>query len=264
MTPRFDPVAMAYDDVGRGETILLVHGFPLSRRIWRPQMEALRSSYRIIAPDLRGHGETEAPDGVYGMAEMASDLRRLLDHLGIETAVLGGHSMGGYVAFSFYRAWPERARALILVDTRAEPDNERGRRGRAEMIRLAKERGAEAVAAEMLPRLISKETLEGRPELVDEVRTIMEATPVSGLAGALQGMADRPDSVPLLKEISVPTLILVGERDVLTPLPYADRMHADISESHLELIPGAGHLPSLEAPEAVNDAIRLFLDQIQS
>lgn len=154
-------------------------------------------------------------------------------------------------------------RALILVDTRAEPDNERGRRGRAEMIRLAQERGAEAVAAEMLPRLLSEETLKGRSEIVEEIREMMASTQVSGLVGALQGMADRPDSVPLLKEIAVPTLILVGERDVLTPLPYADRMHADIPESHLEVIPGAGHLPSLEAPGAVNEAIRLFLDQIQ-
>lgn len=262
MTPRFEPVGMAYDDVGRGHALLLVHGFPLSRRIWRPQIEALRSRYRIVAPDLRGHGETEAPEGVYPMAEMAADLRRLLDHLGVETAVVAGHSMGGYVAFAFYRALPERVRGLILVDTRAEPDNERGRRGRAEMIRLARERGAEAVAAEMLPRLLSEETLEGKPEVADEVYQIMAATPVSGLVGALQGMADRPDSVPLLKQIAVPTLILVGEKDVLTPLPYSDRMHADIPESHLQLIPRSGHLPSLEAPEAVNDAIRLFLQQL--
>ncbi len=264
MTPRSGPVELAYDDVGQGDPILLVHGFPLDRGIWRPQIEALRDSYRLIVPDLRGHGETVAPEGVHEMAEMAADLRGLLDRLEIETAVVGGHSMGGYVAFSFFRAWPERVRALILVDTRAEPDNERGRRGRAEMIRLAQERGAAAVAREMLPRLLSEETLEGRAELAEEVNDMMVSTSVPGLVGALQGMADRPDSVPLLKEIAVPTLILVGERDVLTPLPYADRMHADIPHSRLEVIPGAGHLPSLEAPEAVNQAIRLFVEQLQS
>jgi pimeloyl-ACP methyl ester carboxylesterase len=193
------------------------------------------------------------------MELLAEDLRGLLDYLGLEQVVLGGLSMGGYVAFAFYRQHPARVRALILADTRAEADSMEGKKGREDMAQLALSQGAVAVADKLLPRLLAARTLETKPEVVEKARRMMVTTPVTGIVGALRGMAARPDSTPTLAHISCPTLILVGEQDVLTPPADAQRMREQIRGSRLAVLPEAGHLSCLEQPGLFSGALGEFL-----
>lgn len=243
-------------------TILFIHGFPLDRSIWRPQIAAL-TDWRRIAPDLRGMGRSEAPEGGYAMGTYAEDLVQLLDALGVERVVLCGLSMGGYVAFECLRRWPDRVAGLVLMDTRAEADPPEARQGRDAMIAAVREKGAGAVAEAMLPRLLRPGTVTTNPGLVEQVRKMMAGSPVAGVAGALAAMRERPDSRPLLPTLGhVPTLVLVGEEDALTP-PDVGRAMADaIPGAEYQIIGGAGHLPTLEQPEATTERLRRFLGRI--
>ncbi len=252
-------VQLYYKESGRGDAVLLVHGFPLNHTIWLPQARALASRYRVILPDLRGHGRSEVPPGPYPMDLYADDLAALLDHLQVERVILGGLSMGGYIAFAFYRKYMHRLRALILADTRAGADAPEGRERREAMARLAEKEGAAAIAAQMLPNLLGPYARERRPALVARVQNMMARTNPTGIAGALRGMAQRPDATPLLPTIAVPTLILVGESDALTPPAEAERMAAAIPGARLTVIPQAGHLSPLENARAVNRAVLGFL-----
>lgn len=263
---------MNYEDVGRGPALLLVHGFPLDRTLWTYQMEALKYDYRLIVPDLRGHGQSQVPLGPYRMDQMADDLRALLQALKIERVVLAGLSMGGYIAFAFWQIYPHLVRALVLADTRAAADTVAGRLNRQAMIQRVQAEGTGAIVDEMLPKLLSPTTLEGKPEVVAHARRMMVNTPAAGVVGALQGMAERPDSTPGLATITVPTLIVVGEDDAITPPAEAEAMRSTILSAHrsraarreipsvtLARIPDAGHLAPLENPPAFNQALREFL-----
>ena len=252
-------VNLAVEVQGEGPAILFVHGYPLDRTIWREQIDAL-DGYRRIAPDLRGMGQSDAPDLGYGMELYAADLAALLDALGVDDVVLCGLSMGGYIAFEFVRQWRSRVRGLVLMDTRAEADSPEVRRARDAAAATAREQGTSAVSDAMLPKMLAPSTLTDRPDVVERVRTTMAATPVSGLVGALGAMRDRVGSEPLLATLAgIPTLVIVGAADILTPPDQARAMAEAIPGAQLAVIPGAGHLPPVEQPAATSQSLREFL-----
>jgi len=261
---RIDDVQLAYTDEGNGIPIVFVHAFPFGKAMWEPQVKDLSKQFRVIAADLRGHGESDAgypPGGCgrYTMEQFADDLKGLLDHLSLPQAVMAGLSMGGYILFAFYRKYAERVRALILADTRAQADTQEGKAGRIAMAQLLYKEGAPAIADAMMPKLLSPAALQGRLDLVQRVRDIITGNQLSGIAGDLMAMRDRPDSVALLKQITCPTLVIVGEQDIGTPPSDARLMADNIPGARLEIIPGAGHMSNLEQPDAFNRAIRSFL-----
>jgi pimeloyl-ACP methyl ester carboxylesterase len=256
---------LAYSDDGPGPAVVLLHGFPLSRAMWEEQVSGIGSTYRIIAPDLRGHGASPAPEGVYTMDEMADDVVELLDSLSIsERIVLGGLSMGGYVALSLVVRYPERVRGLMLFDTRAGADTPEAAQNRETGARtiLAADSAKEFVDA-TVPKLFSPMTLEQRGERVELLRAVMENNTPRGIAGALRGMAIRPDRRADLPGIQVPTLVLVGEHDVITPPAEAKALAAAIPKSQLEVIPESGHMAPYENPSAANAVILRFLKSLE-
>jgi YbgC/YbaW family acyl-CoA thioester hydrolase len=250
---------LAVEVRGDGSPCVLVHGFPLDRTLWRHQLAAL-TRWKRIAPDLRGFGASGAPSDGYSMARYADDLVAVLDALRLEQAVFCGLSMGGYVLFELWRRHPQRVRALVLADTRADDDSPEGKRGRDEMIELAGREGAAGVAARMLPKLVAPTTARTQPEVVRQVESMILRTPVPGIVGALRAMRERPDSRPLLPAIAVPTLVVVGADDELTP-PAAARVLVDaIPGARYAEIPGAGHLAPLEQPLATTRVVLDFLN----
>ena len=253
-------VRMAYGDRGREHALalLLVHGFPLDRRLWTAQAGAFATMTRVITPDLRGHGRSQVVPGPFTMEQHADDLAALLDYLEIRRAVLVGLSMGGYVAFAFWRRHPDRVQGLILADTRAEPDSLTAQAGRDAAMTRVQQTGAAAYADEMLPRLLAPESL-ANAKIVGAARRMMAAQPVAGVVGALGGLRDRADSRATLPAITVPTLVVVGEADVITPPADGQAMAALIPGARLAVIPKAGHLSPLENPRAFNAAVRAFL-----
>jgi 3-oxoadipate enol-lactonase len=252
---------LAYDDYGPGPVVVLLHGFPLNRKIWSAQETNVGSIYRVIAPDLRGHGESAAPEGVYTMDTMAGDVIELLDALQInEPVVLGGQSMGGYVALALMARYPERFRALMLIDTRASADSPEAARNREELARTVETTASpKHVVDAMLPKLFAEETRTRRADLIPPVRAGMERTSPRAIAGALRGMAQRPDRTAELASITVPTLVMVGEHDMITPPEEARQMAEALPNALFAVIPNAGHLAPLENPEAANEAILTFL-----
>lgn len=250
---------MAYTDEGQGSPLLLVHGYPLNRQMWAPQIDRLKDIHRIIAPDLRGHGDSQPVPGPYPMDLLADDLAALLDALHIDQPVtLCGLSMGGYVALAFYRKYAARLRALILTATRAAADTPSGRAGRDQAAEVAGREGVAAIVEGMLPKLLSAGTMKEKPELVGRVRQIMLRTSLAGVQGALMGMKVRPDSTALLPAIQVPTLILPGEEDQIIPLEEARAMYDAIPGAIIKIVADSGHLPNLENPDFFNRVLRSF------
>jgi pimeloyl-ACP methyl ester carboxylesterase len=252
-------IELAYDDRGSGPAVVLLHGYPFNRTMWREQAEALIEKYRVITPDLRGLGETTVKgDEPATMEEMARDVVALLDELRIGRVTLCGLSMGGYVAFAFYRRFPLRVRSLVLADTRAQADTEEVRRNRAEQAEKILREGMELIADDFLKKVLTRETLAGKPETVAHVREMILKTTPQGAANALRGMAVRPDQTAFLEQVLAPTLILVGSKDELTPPGDAELMHREIRGSRLEIIKGASHLSNLERPVEFNRALLDF------
>ena len=260
---------MTYEGHGSGTPVVFIHGYPLNRRMWAHQVESLSDIAHIIAPDLRGHGDSELKPGLdsephaYSMDMLAGDCADLLDNLNItQPVVLCGLSMGGYISFAFYRKYPERVKALILAATRASADSQVGKDARDEAITLVKEMGASAIAETSLPKLMSPKTYTSQPELVQRVYEIMQSTSVNGIIGDLLGMKTRPDSSHLLREIDVPTLILHGADDQIITIQEMEVMHDTLPGSRLEIDPDAGHLLNLEQPELFNQTMRSFLQEL--
>jgi YbgC/YbaW family acyl-CoA thioester hydrolase len=255
-------VNLAVEVRGEGPALLFVHGYPLDRTMWHNQMEALEG-YQRIAPDLRGMGQSDAPDLGYSINIYAADLAALLEVLNIEQVVLCALSMGGYIAFEFLRHWRSRVRGLILMDTRAEADTPETRRARDAAAATAREGGAEAIADVMLPKLLAQGTLVDNPGTATRVRQMIANTPVAGIVGALAAMRDRPGSESLLPTLGdLPTLVIVGEADSLTPPDQARAMAQAIPGATLAVIAGAAHLPPLEQPEEVTRRMQEFIDAI--
>ncbi len=254
---------IAYDDSGStAMPLVLIHGFPLDRTTWAEQTRELADSARVIAPDLRGCGESSMPPGATTMDEYADDVRGLLDALNIQSAIIAGVSMGGYIAFAFYRKYMARVRALILVDTRAGADSPEGKKARDENAALARAEGAGAIAERMLPKMLTPQTATTRANVAQDLRALMARQPVEGVAAALIALRDRPDSTPTLAQISVPTLVVCGADDQLIPVKESEFLRDQIRGARLALIPDAAHLPNYEQPAAFNHAVKDFLKTI--
>ena len=256
-------VNLAVDIRGRGPAILFIHGYPLDHAMWEPQLTGLDGWLRI-APDLRGMGQSDAPDLGYSMATYADDLLALLTTLGVEKAVVCGLSMGGYVAFEMLRRAPERIRALIVIDSRAEADTAEIRRARDAEAGKAREGGPDAIADNLIPKFFDNRPTPVEPSIQDQVRRVIVSTPYAGLLGAIGALRDRPDSFATLRaQQELPVLVVVGEEDKITPPERAQAMVDVLPQGELVVIPGAGHLASLERPDAVNQAIRGFLERLR-
>jgi len=257
---RVDEIQMTYDDSGAGPPVVLLHGYPFNRSMWREQVAALSATHRVITPDLRGHGDSDSPAGPATMNTMARDVGLLMDGLGITRAVIGGLSMGGYVALAFYRLFALRVRSLILADTRAQADTEEAKQIRAQQSEKLMAEGMAGIVDSMLPKLLAPETVSKRPEVVKRIRDMMLRTKPKGAAAVLMGMAMRDDQTEHLSRIIPPTLILVGHDDAITPLQDSERMHHEIGGSRLVVIENAGHVSNIEQPERFNEALTDFLD----
>lgn len=258
MITKVEGVQIGYADIGQAAPVVFLHAFPLQRTMWAPQTSALAAEWRCITIDNRGFGES-AGVGPFTVDRYADDVIAVLDAAGIDRATVVGLSMGGYVAFALWRRAPERVRALLLADTRAGADSPETRERRHELIELARTDGIAAVADRQIIGLLGKTTRERRPEIERDVRAIAGGATVEGIVGALEAMLARPDSTPTLATLSVPTLIIVGDEDVLTPPKEARGMHAAIRGSRLEILASAGHLSSIERPAAFNVVVSEFL-----
>ena len=252
-------VELAVEVRGEGMPVLFVHGFPFDRTVWRHQLGTL-SRVKRIAPDLRGVGASGAPASEsYSLARYADDLVAVLDALAIRAAVVCGLSMGGYIIFELLRRHAGRVRAIVLVDTKVEPDSEQTKHDRDELAALAQRQGQDAVVARLLPRLLAPVTRATRPEVVAQVREMARRWTVPGLVGALRTLRDRPDSTATLSGVGVPTLIIVGQEDEVSPPAAAQAMAGLVPGAQCHMIPAAGHLAPLEQPLATSRLLSDFL-----
>jgi 3-oxoadipate enol-lactonase len=241
-------------------TLVLLHAFPLNARMWEPQLALADHGWRVLAPHYRGmDGGIQDPPAV-SIDDYAGDVIDLLDSLHIEDAVIGGLSLGGYVAFGLFRHAPRYFRGIVLADTRSQADPPEAAQGRARLLSAVREKGPSAAADEMVPRLLGETTRARRPDVVERVRTLILSNPATAIAGAITAIMTRPDSTPLLSSIHCPTLIVVGEQDTLTPPAMSQEMQRGIPGSELVVIPDAGHLSSLEQPSSFNAALARFLE----
>ena len=253
-------VSIEYDDIGNGVPLLLIHGFPLDRTLWRAQIAGLSQLYRVIAPDLRGFGHSGDTDGAaVTLEQYAADLNSLLDSVNVKQAVLGGISMGGYNALAFYAQYADRVKGLILANTRAVPDSEEGRQSRLANAQKVGEAGSGFLVEAMAPQMLGP---AAKPELKIAVRSMMARQRAPGIMSALRGMAIRPDRTPLLRFATVPTLIVSGSHDALIPPGDSAAMHGLIPDSRLVIIPDAGHLSNLDKADAFNHVVREFYKQV--
>ena len=252
-------IQLGYSDEGQGTPLVFLHAFPLSSLMWQPQIHVLKNSYRVITVDLRGHGESDSLLWNFTLDDYAKDVIGLLDHLNIAQAVFIGLSMGGYILLSLYRNFPDRVKAIVLADTRAQADSQEGKAGRQTMAQLARKEGPSAIAEVMLPKLLAPSTLQQHPDIVNQIRTMILQTPTEGIIVDLMAMAARPDSTALLSQITCPTLIIVGKDDVATPVAESHYIGKRVAGSTLVTIPGAGHLSNFEQPGAFNQGLQNFL-----
>jgi len=260
---QLDDIQLFYDDTGSGPPVVLLHGYPFNRTLWKDQVEALRDDYRVITPDLRGFGDSDASDGAATMSRMARDIAQLLDALEISSATIGGLSMGGYVVLAFYKQFASRVSGLLLADTRPQSDTEENKQVRASQAQEVMAEGMAGIADAMLPKLLTSETVSRRPEVVKRVRDMMIKTNPAGAAAALLGMAVREDQTSLLSQIAVPTLILVGREDPITPVADSEKMHDQIKGSRLIVIENAAHVSNIEQADVFNVELRSFLGEIR-
>jgi len=259
---RIDGRHVSYLESGvpEGRVLLLLHAFPLSADMYRAQLESVPSGWRLIAPDLPGLGLSEDGDEAPTLDDYATTILQLLDRLALPSAAIGGVSLGGYVAMAIARLAPRSVARLVLADTKAPADDEHARQGRDQMIARLDDQGIEAVADVMVPRLLGATTQRERPDVVQQVRSLILDNQPEGVERAILRLRDRPDATSGLAAISVPTLVLVGDEDEVTPPAEAQRLAAAIAGARLERIPFAGHLACLEQPQAFNRALWTFLD----
>ena len=247
-----------YLEAGSGWPLVLLHAFPLTADLWRPQLVRAARGWRLLAPDLRGFGPGVAPVSA-SMDEMAADVEAFLDAMEIDKAIIGGLSMGGYVTMALFRRAPARFSGMLLANTRAGADSEEGRTARDKMIALVRKEGPGAVADQMLPKLLGTTSQRARPQLTTLVRRLIESNSADGIAAAIEGLRDRPDSMPTLQTVSVPALVITGEEDAIIPVSESEAMAAALTRSQLVVLPAAGHLSSLEVPDDFSEALGTFL-----
>ena len=262
MTEQRRSVPIAFSEYGEGEPILLLHAFPLNGKMWEPQAKAFSDEYRIVTPDHPGFGRSPYPPAQPDMRFYAERIQELLDRLELERVVLGGLSMGGYVAFSCLRLFPERISGLVLANTRPDTDSEEVRRSRKDMACRVADEGVGVLIGLQMERLLSTATLQNEPLVVEQVKSMMLESSPDGAVGALGAMRDRPDSTPLLPEIDVPTLVVGGEEDGISSPEVMGEMAQKIPNSEHYTLSGAGHLSNLEAAGEFNDVLGGFLKNL--
>jgi pimeloyl-ACP methyl ester carboxylesterase len=249
-----------YEIRGSGPPVVLLHPFPCDHEFWHPVAAALESRYRLVLPDLRGHGDSEIGSGPVFMQKHASDISRVLDAEGIGKTAFVGCSIGGYVLFEFWRRFRARVTAIALCDTRPQADNAEARANRLQAADAVLEQGTEPFIETMIPKLMGRTTVGTRPDLVAGARAMMRKMSAEDISQVQRGMAERSDSVADLKTIDVPTLIVIGEEDALSTVADGELMRQSIAGSQLRVIPKAGHYAPWEQPELVGKILRQFLD----
>jgi pimeloyl-ACP methyl ester carboxylesterase len=249
---------LSYDDTGAGNPVVLVHGHPFDRSMWRPQVEHFGSAHRVITPDLRGYGASTVVPGTTTLDVFANDIASLLDRLGVGPIVLGGLSMGGQIVMEFARLFPDRLAGLLLADTFHHAESPNGRVARNQMADRLLREGMGPYAEEVLWKMVAP----GNDPAAEHVLRMMKGAPPEGAAAALRGRAMRPDYTELLRAISVPTLVAVGSNDEYTPVHIAEEMHSLIPGSMLAVIEGAAHMPNLERPAEFNAAFQRLLNTV--
>jgi pimeloyl-ACP methyl ester carboxylesterase len=258
-TIRSGDATIAYEVLGKGAPVVLLHPFPVHHEFWLPVADALRDQYSLILPDLRGHGESEAGDGPITMAKHARDLAKILDEEKVGRAPMAGVSIGGYVLFEFWREHRERISALGLFNTRAQADNSQEQATRLQAAGNVLEQGTEQFFLGMAEKVMGPTPRSLRPDLVESALRMMRKASAEDIAAIQRGMAGRPDSVETLKTINVPTLVVTGEEDKMTGLPEARLMKDSIAASQLKVIARAGHYSPWEQPQAASELLREFL-----
>ncbi|MDZ4659636.1 MAG: alpha/beta hydrolase [Bythopirellula sp.] len=257
-------IKLAYQDQGTGPVVVLLHGYPLDSRMWEPQIEALSKSCRVIAPDLRGFGQSsqsseDATNGV-SMSQYAADVAELLAAISVtEPVILCGFSMGGYILWQFLRQFPERVKAIVPCDTRAIADSAEARQGRLKTAGEVMKSGVEPIITAMLPKLLSEATRHSRLDIVAALTAIMNGCSPAAIAASLRGMADRPDVTADLPKITQPALVLVGAEDVISSPDEMRGIAEKLPDAEFVEIPAAGHMTTLENPAAVNAALLDFI-----
>lgn len=260
-TVQTNGIDTAYTDQGQGDgpPVVLIHGFPYNKSMWDDQVAALSGSHRVITYDLRGHGDSGATSEIYTMEMLAEDLHVLIEELSLGEVVLGGFSMGGYVALAFAAAYPEHLSSLMLLDTRHLPDSEQAAEGRENLARQVEADGVGGLAEALPGRMLTEATVSGKPDVVAKASDMIRAASPEGVAGAARGMAVRRDQTDTLGSIHVPTLIVVGDQDGITPPADAQTMADAIYNSTLVTIADASHLSNLDKPDEFNRALIDFL-----
>lgn len=261
MRVRSSDIDISYEVIGKGPDLVLLHPFPAHHGVWMPVAEQLASRYRIILPDLRGHGSSGVGEGAATMQKHCDDLLRVLSDAGVERAIFGGESIGGYILFELWRRHRERVRALALCNTKATADSDEARRTRLKSAEDVIKTGSETFIDSMLPKLLGETTRTNRPDLVAAAKEMMMKATPAGIAAVQRGMAERPDSVPTLRTVDVPTLILTGNEDVI-PLSEAELMKAHIPRATLTVMRKAGHYAVFEQPQEALRILRQFLDAV--
>jgi len=251
-------VRLNYKEYGQGLPLILHHGFPFNNSIWEDVAYLLSGSAHIICPDLRGHGISPAPGGIYTMESMAADIAILMDNLFIDEAILVGHSLGGYISLAFIAEFPQRCIGLGLVTSLASADSPEKKPSRYQTLVVLEENCTNSIIANI------PDSLTNFPEVEQKVREMICMTPMAGLVGTLRGMAERPDWMKLLSSITIPTLIVAGENDKIVPLEAARSMAQKMRTCKLEIIQGAGHMPMLETPQTFSRMLRYLMDRVQN
>jgi 3-oxoadipate enol-lactonase len=255
-----DDADISYEVLGSGPPVVLLHPFPANHELWKPAAQALISHYRVILPDLRGHGDSGIGAGPALMQKHAADISRVLDHEEIGRAAFVGVSIGGYVLFEFWRKYRARVEALVLCNTKAQSDTPEARAVRLQAAADVMERGTEPFFESMLPKLLGKTTYGTRPDLVDGALRMMRKMSPEDVAMVQRGMAERRDSVEMLNTINVPTLIVTGDEDIFTGAAEAELMRQNVPNSQMKVIAKAGHYSPWEQPGEVGKLVRQFLD----
>ena len=263
MLIKSDDATIFYTTMGSGPDLVLLHPSPCNHTFWLPIASQLALTYRVVLPDLRGHGQSSPGEGPATMEKHAEDLVRICKELKIEKAIFAGVSIGGYVLMEFWKRYREMVRAFILADTRGAADTDDVRSGRQRTVEDVQRHGPQPYLDSMLEPLLGETTRRNRPDIVQAARATMQDSTVEGITAVQQGMAERPDYVTLLPTINVPTLLVFGSEDTVTPVSVGRFMQQNIPQSILRILVNAGHLALMEKPEDALRVIGSFLDQLQ-